>query len=429
MKRKISLVLLAIALVLSFPAALLAAVSFNANTTLTLPSGVSLIVANAGSVDSISITGGSNINIDASTGQTIEFRSNDKYDFNVAGSSAGVVVTETCSDSYNSLTINAVSGSISRTISVDSATTCTASSSNSSNNTGSSGSSGSGSSVVVPPAVTPAPAPSVTTIAAGASAPVGSLGVSGTNVMMNLNSQATFNSAVTSGGFESHDATVTQIDTTTKQITIAFHSNPSSLSLGLGQSASVDLNGDGQNDIKVMYSGLTGSTVNLTFSLLPGVFQDGGKLVALACAKGASVNDPCKAVYYVGNNGKRYVFPNEKTYKTWYQDFSGVQVVSADKLASFPIGGNVTYRPGVKLVKINTDPKVYAVSAKGTLRWLQTADVAQTLYGANWAALVDDVADSFFVNYMTGSDISAAAGYSVESSKTNSPDINTDKGL
>src|SRR3989344_8729122 len=61
------------------------------------------------------------------------------------------------------------------------------------------------------------------------------------------------------------------------------------------------------------------------------------------------------AIYYYAVDGKRYVFPNDKTYLSWYPDFSNITVVSDTDLASIPIGGNVTYRPGKRLVKIQTD--------------------------------------------------------------------------
>jgi len=155
-----------------------------------------------------------------------------------------------------------------------------------------------------------------------------------------------------------------------------------------------------------------------------------GDLIKLQCATGAGVNDPCKAVYYLGADSKRYVFPNEKTYKTWYSDFSGVQVVSATEMSSYTIGGNVTYRPGVKMVKINTDPKVYAVAANGTLRWVKTGDVAEDLYGANWATTsVDDVSDAFFVNYTVGTDIAAASDYDKAAETSAASSINDDKNL
>ncbi|MEK7115787.1 MAG: hypothetical protein AAB879_00140, partial [Patescibacteria group bacterium] len=84
---------------------------------------------------------------------------------------------------------------------------------------------------------------------------------------------------------------------------------------------------------------------------------------AASISSGDLIKGSTDAVYYYGQNGKRFVFPNSKTYFSWYTDFSTVKTISSDELATIPIGGNVTYRPGVKLVKITTDPKVYAVSA------------------------------------------------------------------
>ncbi|MGI6348102.1 MAG: hypothetical protein ACOXZ1_02810 [Patescibacteria group bacterium] len=116
--------------------------------------------------------------------------------------------------------------------------------------------------------------------------------------------------------------------------------------------------------------------------------------------------DGHSAVYYL-KDGKRYVFPNEATYKSWYSDFSGVVTISDDELASYPLAANVVVRPGTKLVKITTDPKVYAVEANGVLRWVQTAADAKALYGDNWEQRVIDVADSFFINYTIGSPLAS----------------------
>lgn len=112
------------------------------------------------------------------------------------------------------------------------------------------------------------------------------------------------------------------------------------------------------------------------------------------------------AVYYYAADGKRYVFPNETTYYSWFQNFNTVQTISDSELASIMIGGNVTIRPGTDLVKITTDPKVYAVTQNGTLHWVESESVASALYGANWAHRVVDVPDAFFVNYTVGSSIS-----------------------
>lgn len=109
------------------------------------------------------------------------------------------------------------------------------------------------------------------------------------------------------------------------------------------------------------------------------------------------------AVYYYAGDGKRYVFPNEKTYKTWYMDFSGVKTISDSQLASISIGGNIVFRPGTNLVKITTDPKVYAVGPGGTLHWVPTEADAKKFFGDNWASWVLDVPDAFFTNYTVSS--------------------------
>ena len=136
-----------------------------------------------------------------------------------------------------------------------------------------------------------------------------------------------------------------------------------------------------------------------------------GALALPSAASAAAVSgDLIKAsgpsVYYYAGDGKRYVFPNEKTYFSWYKDFSSVKTVSDSELASIMIGGNVTLRAGTKLAKITTDPKTYAVGPGGVLHWIQSEDVAKALYGSDWAKRVVDVPDAFFVNYTIGSAIS-----------------------
>jgi hypothetical protein len=64
-------------------------------------------------------------------------------------------------------------------------------------------------------------------------------------------------------------------------------------------------------------------------------------------------------------------------------------------------------RPGTNLVKITTDPTVYAVEPGGELRSIVSEENAINLYGENWASMVVDVPDSFFVNYNVGSALTA----------------------
>ncbi|MBD3248115.1 hypothetical protein GF382_02390 [Candidatus Falkowbacteria bacterium] len=109
--------------------------------------------------------------------------------------------------------------------------------------------------------------------------------------------------------------------------------------------------------------------------------------------------DGLSSVYYLGADGKRYVFPNESTYFSWYSDFSSVVTIPQSELESYPLGANVTVRPGTKLVKITTNPKVYAVESEGSLIGIADEAAAEYYYGENWNQRVVDVADSFFTNY------------------------------
>jgi hypothetical protein len=127
---------------------------------------------------------------------------------------------------------------------------------------------------------------------------------------------------------------------------------------------------------------------------------------AATLAAGDLVKASGPAVYYYHTDGKRYVFPNEKTFFSWFNDFSSVVTITDAELAAIQIGGNATLRPGAKLVKITTDPKTYAVTKCGTLHWIESEAIAKALWGDAWAIRVVDVPDSFFVNYDIGASVS-----------------------
>lgn len=134
------------------------------------------------------------------------------------------------------------------------------------------------------------------------------------------------------------------------------------------------------------------------------------------------------AVYYLGNDNKRYVFFNTDTYLSWYRDFSSVKVVTPEKLAEIRIGGNVTYYPGT-LVKIETDPRVYAVDHGGVLRWVKTEAAAKSLFGSDWNKKIKTVPDFLFVNYKLGNDIQLVGDFNIKLAQEQSSSIGADKGL
>lgn len=135
------------------------------------------------------------------------------------------------------------------------------------------------------------------------------------------------------------------------------------------------------------------------------------------------------AVYYYGADGFRYVFPNDKAYFTWYQNFDSVKWISDANLTKIQIGGNITYKPGVKMIKINSDPRVYAVGAGGTIHAIASEAVATALYGATWNKQIDDVSDGFFPNYTIGGTIDVASMFNATSETATAANINVDKNL
>ena len=162
-----------------------------------------------------------------------------------------------------------------------------------------------------------------------------------------------------------------------------------------------------------------------------------GDLIKLKCVGVAGPTDSCRSVYYLASNGKRYVFPDEKTYKTWYANFSTVKEIAKTEWESYLIGGNVNYRPGTKMLKVTTDPRVYVVAKGGVLWHVATEAVATALYGSMWNKEINDLPDAFFANYsvavetdgVTPKKVNSASEFDRVAQQASSPDISTDKGL
>lgn len=152
------------------------------------------------------------------------------------------------------------------------------------------------------------------------------------------------------------------------------------------------------------------------------------KALKLGTFKGPLIKGSSKAVYYFGQDSRRYVFPDTNTFLSWYDNYNDVKQISDSELAKISLGGNVTFRPGT-LIKIQTDPKVYAVTKGGILRWVSNEQIVQALYGNNWQNLIYDIPDSFFTNYKLGEPILSASDYNPFLEKNSILSIDIDKGL
>ena len=129
-------------------------------------------------------------------------------------------------------------------------------------------------------------------------------------------------------------------------------------------------------------------------------------------------------VYYIGDDSKRHIFPNARIYNSWYSNYSQVKTVQLSSLQQYPLSSvNVTYKPGAKLVKITTDPKVYAVGAGGVLHWVKSEVLAKNIYGTDWNKKVEDLPDQFFANYEIGDEIDKASDYDPGEQEESAPEI------
>ncbi len=109
-----------------------------------------------------------------------------------------------------------------------------------------------------------------------------------------------------------------------------------------------------------------------------------------------------KTVYYCGVDRKKYYFPDEGTYYSWYEDFAGIQVVSQERLSRIDSGGMVTYRPGKKMLKTMASADVYVVGKGGVLHLVPDETLASALYGRYWTTFVSDLNPVFFKEYKIG---------------------------
>ncbi len=193
--------------------------------------------------------------------------------------------------------------------------------------------------------------------------------------------------------------------------------------LKLGKTKNIDTDADGYRDLQITLKSTAGGIADLDLKQMPVVKIN--KVVPGDLIKVADSS----TVYYYGADSKRYVFPNEKVFYSWFDNFDNVITISDDEMAQLPIGGLVTYRPGIKLVTFTTSKDVYAVTQGGVLRKLKDEAMARALYGEHWNKLVDDINDAFFTSYKFGDNLVELSDYDKEAQEMLSPTIQIDKEI
>ncbi len=136
-----------------------------------------------------------------------------------------------------------------------------------------------------------------------------------------------------------------------------------------------------------------------------------GRLIKIACASGAASNDPCKAVYYYGDDNMRHAFPNEGVYFSWYSNFDSVEELSASSVSRIALGKNVTYKPGSVLIQFASSSDIYAVSRGAILHKYLNTSLVRDDWGSSWSSYLVTVPESYFGNYTRGSVIDSSGDY------------------
>lgn len=114
--------------------------------------------------------------------------------------------------------------------------------------------------------------------------------------------------------------------------------------------------------------------------------------------QGQLIKGASSSAVYLLKDGKRWVFPNERIFYSWYENFDSVKTITDQELAQYSLGGNLIFKPGT-LIKIPSIPKVYVIVEDNKMRWVETEDAAKKFFGNDWAKQVRDVGVSYFINY------------------------------
>ncbi len=111
-------------------------------------------------------------------------------------------------------------------------------------------------------------------------------------------------------------------------------------------------------------------------------------------------------IYRIGEDGSRQVVWDTTTFFTWKQSWDDVIWVSDATLATLPLRGIVLPQPGKILLKIVSDPRVYALEEGDdglmSIRWIPSEDVARDLYGERWSDMVVDYDPTLMRNFVRG---------------------------
>lgn len=138
------------------------------------------------------------------------------------------------------------------------------------------------------------------------------------------------------------------------------------------------------------------------------------------------VNSQDNTLYYYGTDNKRYTFPNQDIFKSWFGevDIKTLKIETKETLYKTELGGNVTLRPG-SLMATETDPNVYLIIKNGQIKVIDQ-NILNEIYGNNWKRLIYNLPNFYFTQYENIGTITNVKDFPNIIPKMS---INQDKGL
>lgn len=159
-------------------------------------------------------------------------------------------------------------------------------------------------------------------------------------------------------------------------------------------------------------SAVTESRAEAPDASAPGVLPVGfsvGMVVRLSCLPGERDDEHCHALYYVGKDAKRHAFQSSAAYASWYPTGARVMNISLAALSSLQLGLPISVKPGQSAIRFLSQPTVYAVGEKKTLRPFADVGLVAQALGSDWSSRVDVLTDAFYVNFTFGTEVKTSA--------------------
>lgn len=128
-------------------------------------------------------------------------------------------------------------------------------------------------------------------------------------------------------------------------------------------------------------------------------------------------------VYYVDADYRRHPLWDQQTFFTWNDSWDDVSWVTDATLPTLPLGEVLPPKPGVVLVKVQSDPRTYLAEEgdslyRPVLREIASEEVAEGMFGTDWGDYVIDVEPTLFSHYASGEAVTTVEPVELSAMKT-----------